>query len=200
MEIQCECGEVKMELAQFPKNSPGRLVCYCDDCQVFLHSLGRSDLLDIAGGTEVVPVYPAEAKIISGTEFLRCTRLSSNGTYRWWSSCCKTPLGNTHPKRPWLGIMHRAYNVKDPKFLEKTFGPVRSRIRGDFARGTPPDGTSPQIGFKDFLVVFPFMLKGILLGKKKNSPFVREDGSPIMEPNVLHSDEVSGIRQELGFK
>jgi hypothetical protein len=199
MQIQCECGKVKMELTHFPKNTPGRLVCYCDDCQVFMHSLGRADLLDQAGGTEVVSVYPAEAKIISGTEFLKCTRLSPNGTYRWWSSCCKTPLGNTHPKRPWLGIPHRAYNANDPKFLEKTFGPVKGRIMGKFARATPPQGTPSKIGFREILAVLPFMFKGKLLGKNSGSPFFHKNGSPIIESMVLNQSEVFAIRQSLGF-
>lgn len=199
-QIQCECGKVKMELEQFPRNTPGRLVCYCDDCQVFMHSLGRSDLLDQAGGTEVVPVYPAEARIISGVEYLKCTKLSPNGTLRWWSSCCKTPMGNTRPQRPWLGIVHRAYNVKDPKFLEKTFGPVRARIMGKFAIGVPPRGTPSKIGLREMITVLPFMFKGKVFGKGKKSPFFQENGSPIIEPVVLPKDEVLRIRENLAAK
>ena len=34
-----------------------RVVCYCDDCQAFLHYLKRADLLDAHGGTDIVQVY-----------------------------------------------------------------------------------------------------------------------------------------------
>jgi hypothetical protein len=59
MKIQCECGAFSATLNAFPKATPGRLVCYCDDCQSYLHHLGRADLLDANGGTEVIPAYPA---------------------------------------------------------------------------------------------------------------------------------------------
>jgi hypothetical protein len=198
--IQCECGKFQAELTDFPKNSPGRLACYCDDCQTYLHYLGRADLLDSAGGTEVIPVYPAEFNILKGKEVLQCLRLSPNGLNRWYTTCCKTPIGNSRPKFPWVGLIHRVYNVKDPSFLEKTFGPVRSRIQGRFAKGTPPKGTSQKLTFKDFLAVFPFLLKGAVLGKSKNSPLFHRDGvTPIVTPKILSLEERNQIRQKLGF-
>lgn len=68
MNIQCECGKFRAELEKFPKNTPGRAICYCDDCQTYLHYLGRSDLLDSAGGTQIIPVYPSEMKVLQGLD------------------------------------------------------------------------------------------------------------------------------------
>ena len=31
-EIQCQCGLFRARLKAFPGGTPGRLVCYCDDC------------------------------------------------------------------------------------------------------------------------------------------------------------------------
>jgi hypothetical protein len=200
MQIQCECGKFRAELEQFPLHTPGRLACYCDDCQVYLHYLNRADLLDAAGGTEVVPVYPAHLKILQGREVMKCLRLSPKGLDRWYAGCCKTPLGNTRPGFPWVGIAHRAYNVRDPNYLEKTFGPIKSRINGRFAKGTPPSGTASGMDFKGFLSVLPFLLRGLIMGKAKPSPFFAQDGAtPIAQPQVLPLEERNAIRRKLGF-
>jgi hypothetical protein len=200
MLIQCECGTFRARLENFPRNTPGRLACYCDDCQTFMHHLNRADLLDSAGGTEVIPVYPAEMKIIAGREVIKCLRLSPNGLYRWYASCCNTPLTNSRPGFPWSGIVHRVFSVQDPGYLDRTLGPVKSRIMGRFARGTPPSGTAANIDFKGFMTVLPFLLKGLLTGKAKHSAFFEQDGrTPIVEPLVLSLEEKSAIRTKLGF-
>ncbi|HEX7113879.1 MAG TPA: DUF6151 family protein, partial [Steroidobacter sp.] len=158
MEIRCECGAFRAQLEPFPKGTPGRFVCYCDDCQVFAHYLNREDLLDSAGGTEVIPVYPAQIEIVAGREALKCLRLSPKGLHRWYASCCNTPIANANPGLPWVGIAHRAFTVKDPGYLERTFGDVRSRVMGRFARGTPPSGTAEKVGFRGFMMALPFIL------------------------------------------
>lgn len=200
MRVQCECGKFQAELTGFPRNTPGRLACYCDDCQTYLSHLGREDLLDSAGGTEVIPVYPSEFKILDGREYLKCTHLSPNGLPRWSTTCCNTPVGNTRPGFPWVGLLHRVYTIKDPRSLETALGSIKSRIRGRFARGTPPAGTTDNLRLKDVMTVLPFILKGKLFGKSKNSPFFQPDGvTPIVEPHVLSLEERNAIRKKLGF-
>jgi hypothetical protein len=147
-----------------------------------------------------VPVYPAELKILAGREVLKCLRLSPKGLYRWYAGCCNTPVANTRPGFPWLGIVHRAYSVKDPGYLEKTFGPIKSRIQGRFAKGTPPSGTASNIDLNGFIAVLPFLLKGMLTGKAKRSPFFEKDGAtPIVQPLILSLEERNAVRQRLGF-
>lgn len=195
MHIQCECGKFRAQLEQFPHNTPGRLVCYCDDCQALLHYLNRADLLDAAGGTEVIPVYPSEIKILEGREVLKCVRLSPKGLYRWFTGCCNTPVASTRPGFPWVGMVHRVYSVQDSDYLEKTLGPIKSRIMGRFAKGTPPSGTASGIDFKGFVTVLPFLLKGALMGKAKRSPFFEQDGvTPIVHPRVLSLEERDAVR------
>lgn len=201
MQIQCECGAFRAQLRNFPNNTPGRLACYCDDCQTFAHQLNRADLLDDAGGTEIVPVYPADLQIVAGREVLKCLRLSPGGLYRWYAGCCNTPVANTKPGFPWVGLVHRVFTVKDAGYLERTFGAIKSRIMGRYARGTPPGGTAQKMDFKGFMTVLPFMLKGVLTGKAKHSPFFAEDGrTPIVPVTVLSLQERNSIRQRLGFK
>jgi hypothetical protein len=192
MEIQCECGKFRAELTQFPKNTPGRLICYCDDCQAFLHYLNRPDLLDENGGTEIIPAYPADIKILAGKDEVECVRLHSQGMYRFFTKCCHTPIANTDPKRPWAGINRRMYTVKDPNRLDQELGPVKSSIMGKYAKGTPPAGTPQTFDFKGMVTVLPFILRGKLLGKAKHSPFF-ENGESIVAPLVLTAAEPSKI-------
>ena len=71
---------------------------------------------------------------------------------------------------------------------------------GRFARGTPPGATAAGIDLKGFMTVLPFILKGMLTGKARRSPFFQQDGrTPIVEPIVLSRDETNAIRQRLGF-
>ena len=185
MRIQCDCGSFQADLTGFPRNSPGRLACYCNDCQAYLEKLGRKDLLDAYGGTEVIPVYPSEFVIASGKEHLRCNRLSRKGLNRWSATCCNSPIANTKANFPWVGILHNAYRAADPQALDR-LGPVRSRIMGKYAKGKPPFEIAERINFKAMMSVLPFLLKGKLFGKSKPNPFFKEDGTtPISEPKLL---------------
>jgi hypothetical protein len=200
MELQCECGKFRAELKVFPKNTPGRLVCYCDDCQSYLHYLKRGDLLDQNGGTEIIPAYPADIKILSGREYLNCLRISPNGMFRFSTSCCNTPIANTRPNTPWIGFLRRVYTVKDPNRLDQTLGPVRARIMGRFAKGTPPAGTPKTFNLKGFATVMPFIIKGKILKKSNPSPFFTDDGvTPIVSPHMLSKDELQTARASAGL-
>lgn len=191
MEIQCQCGEFRAKLKAFPNNTPGRLVCYCDDCQRYLRYLRRPDLLDSNAGTEVIPAYPADVDLIRGKEQLKCTRLSPAGTFRFSTSCCNTPIANTRPGEPWAGFLRCVYTAGgDAQAFDQMLGPVRSRIMGQYAQGTPPAGTPKKFNLKAVLSVMPFMVKGKLLGKAKPSPFFAADGlTPIVAPHVLTEAE-----------
>jgi hypothetical protein len=198
MEIQCECGKFRAELSKFPKSTPGRLICYCDDCQSYLHYLKRADLLDKNGGTEIIPNYPADVKIVAGKELIKCTRVVPNGMFRFATTCCNTPIANTEPNRPWAGFHRRMFTSKDPNKLEQSLGPVKSSIMGKYAKGTPPPGTPQKFSFKGMKLVLPYILKGILLKKANPSPFFR-DSEPIVPPKVLSTDELHAARTAAGL-
>ncbi len=198
MEIQCECGKFRAELTKFPQNTPGRLKCYCDDCQTYLYFLKREDLLDDNGGTEIVPAYPADIQILAGKELIKCTRLSPKGMFRFSTTCCNTPIVNTDAKRPWAGIPGPMYTRKNPNQLSQALGPIKSSIMGKFGKGTLPPGTPATFDFKGMLTVLPFILKGQFFGKSKSSPFF-ENGNPIATPKILSLDERKAARHRAGF-
>jgi hypothetical protein len=173
MQIQCECGQFKAEIKNFPKETPGRVGCYCDDCQMYAAYLNRTDILDSAGCTEIVPNYPLNISIIQGQDVLKCVRLYEKGMFRWSTTCCNTPIGNTRPKHPWMGLHAIVFNQKNKSDLGDTLGPIKSRVMGKFAKGAPAKGTPDNLDFKAIRTVMPFLLKGFLLGKSKSSPFLK---------------------------
>ena len=196
MLIKCDCGKFQAELTQFPRATPGRCVCYCDDCQIFQHHIGRADLLDKNGGTEIIPVYPVDMKIISGEKNLKGIRLSPKGLYRWTTSCCNTPVANVKPGFPWIGLMSPVFNSVKPGILQSLLGNIKSRIQGKFAKGEPPQGTSGTLSLNDFFVVFPFVMKGFLLRKAKVSPFFNGDSAtPIAPVEVLSASEFEKLKR-----
>ena len=115
-----------------------RVVCYCDDCQAFAHYLGRADLLDEHGGTDVVQVAPASLTFHRDADRIVGLRLTPKGLYRWYASCCKTPLGNTvGPAIPFVGLVAQSFRSPD-----QLFGAPVGGILGKFAIGTPPAGST----------------------------------------------------------
>src|SRR5262249_25743113 len=70
VELRCRCGEVHGWLSGAAPDRVNRVVCYCDDCQAFLHQLDRSDLLDAHGGTDIVQVAPAALRFDRGMQHI----------------------------------------------------------------------------------------------------------------------------------
>jgi hypothetical protein len=137
VELRCRCGEVHGVVKDASAETVNRVVCYCDDCQAFAHRLGRADLLDANGGTDVVQVAPASLTFDRGEAKIVGLRLSPKGLYRWYASCCNTPLGNTvTPAIPFVGIVAQAFERPD-----EDFGRPIGAILGRFAIGEPPKGS-----------------------------------------------------------
>src|SRR5690349_12747047 len=108
--LSCRCGAVAGTLRNASPKTVSHIVCYCDDCQAFLHYLQRADLLDEHAGTDIVQVAPASLTYERGLEQVAGVRLSPKGMYRWYARCCNTPLGNTMtPAIPFVGIVSQAF-------------------------------------------------------------------------------------------
>jgi hypothetical protein len=95
---------------RFALCSAYRAVCYRDDCQAYLHHLGRADLFDDHGGTDTVQVAPNTVTFERGAELIAGLQLTPKGLHRWYARCCQTPLGNTlTPTLPFIGIPWEAF-------------------------------------------------------------------------------------------
>jgi hypothetical protein len=123
-------------------------MCYCVDCQAFLHHLGRADLLAAHSGTDIVQVAPRRVTFDRGAERIVGVRLSPKGLYRWYASCCRTPLGNTRtPAFPFIGMAPEVFrSAPDAPQRDEVFGKVRGAVFGQHATGgTPKGSTRPSL-------------------------------------------------------
>lgn len=142
VEVSCRCGQVRGTVTEATPEAVNHVQCYCDDCQAYLHWLGRGDLLNAIGGSEIVQVAPAALRFNQGQERIRGVRLQAKGLHRWYASCCNTPVGNTlTPALPFVGILVQAF-AANPAQIEQAFGPARGGMFGKFAVGEAPKGST----------------------------------------------------------
>lgn len=156
--LACRCGKFRGIARGMSAGAGCRVVCYCDDCQRYAHLLGgESPVLDAHGGTDIFQTSPARLEILQGIDRLACLRLSDKGPLRWYTDCCKTPIGNTPATRlaPFVGLVHSCMAVR-PQELDRLLGPVQLRVMGRFALGDTT-GLDAHEGFP-----FSYMLRMIL--------------------------------------
>jgi hypothetical protein len=87
------------------------------------------------------------------------------------------------------------YTAGDPQLLDRTFGKIRARIMGKFAKGPVPPGTPDKVNFFSVIAILPFMLKGKLCSKGKPSPFFTANWTPLVQPKVLSKEEREELRK-----
>lgn len=129
--IQCACGALQGELEVSSASQGNRLVCHCRDCQAFAHFLQKpEEILGAAGGTDIFQTAPGRLRLTHGAEHLACMRLSERGLVRWYSSCCKTPIGNTGatPKLAFVGLIRAGLVPRDDEQLTQLVGPPKSHV------------------------------------------------------------------------
>jgi len=137
-DLRCRCGEVRAVLKNPSPPTVNRITCYCDDCQAYAHQLGRADLLNIHGGTDIVQVAPASLTFLQGQDRITGLRLSPKGLYRWYARCCNTPVGNTvNPSLPFVGLVAQSF-ASDRQEPDQLFGEPVGAILGKYAVGEVP--------------------------------------------------------------
>ncbi|WP_437679234.1 DUF6151 family protein [Sorangium sp. So ce131] len=200
VELQCRCGKVHGWLRGASPSAVNRAVCYCDDCQAFAHHLGRADLLDEHGGSDIVQVAPSMVSFDRGSELAAAVRLTPKGLYRWYASCCKTPLGNmVSPRLPFLGIASELLQkAPSARPLDEVVGAPRGAILGKFAIGEPPPG-SVKPNVRLLAHVTRKLLGWTLRGKGWPHPFFdRASGNPKHPVTVLSTAERDALRPLCG--
>jgi hypothetical protein len=114
--LRCRCGHVRGVARDVSPSAGFRLVCYCKDCQAFAHfhahvpekwtpvfrkghaPIKIPDVLDAAGGTDILQMPPGRMTITAGTDALRCLRFSEK-VFRWYADCCKRRSPTAPPAR-----------------------------------------------------------------------------------------------------
>jgi hypothetical protein len=195
---RCRCGAVEAQVSNAAAGTVNRIVCYCDDCQAFAHHLGRADLLDGHAGTDIVQVAPAAVKFTRGQERIAGVRLSPKGLYRWHTTCCNTPIGNTvAPRIPFVGFVAQTFD-HDAQRADAVFGNPTGGFLGRYAIGDVPKkwhGMNLRIVVRAMLRVLGWKLTG----KTWPHPFFdRATGAPVYPLRVIALDERQALRAKCG--
>jgi hypothetical protein len=166
-----------------------RFVCYCKDCQAFARFLGRSDVLDSAGGTDIFQMPPARVELAEGTDALRCVSLSKR-VLRWYAGCCRTPIGNTaaDPRFPIVAIIH-SFMDHEGYPRDETLGPPVCRIYERSATGPLPPNAPPPPSLGVFGRRASKLLVWWIRGLNRPTPFFDDrTKAPRALPQVVPND------------
>jgi hypothetical protein len=197
-ELRCRCGEVRGFVADASPRTVNRIVCYCDDCQAFAHRIGRADLLDPHGGSDIVQVAPASVTFVQGQDRIVGLRLTPKGLFRWYTRCCHTPVGNTlSPAIPFVGIIAHGFDHGSQR-SDAVFGKPLGAIFGKYAVGEAPAG-STRMNLPLMLRAIRMVLGWRLRGQAWPHPFVaRDTRAPIYQVTVLSQAERAALRPLCG--
>lgn len=191
--VRCRCGQFEGQLGS-PERA-GRAVCYCRDCQAFARFVGEPErILDAAAGTDIIATSPRFLRIARGQQQLRCMSLSEKGLLRWYTACCRTPIGNTprDPKMSYVGLVHSCL-AATPGELDAAFGPPRVALNTASASGTVK-GT-PWATLGAMLKIIRNVAGSRLGGKYRDNPFfVPGTAQPLASPQVLTAAERAALR------
>lgn len=192
--LRCQCGLLQGQVDT--SYTVCHCVCYCKDCQAFAHFLGEPQrTLDHLGGTEIVQISPQAVLITQGYDQLACVRLSPRGMLRWYSACCRTPIGNTLPscKIAFVGLVSTCLDSEKPSLAE-SFGPVRIWANSKSAQGKAPANSWHML---PALARFVSIVAGARLkGSYHPTPFFTTRGQPVAEPQVLSLAERRAVTPE----
>jgi len=193
--IKCTCGQVRGRLARQAKIT--RCLCYCKSCQAFARFLKRDhEILDSAGGTDIVQTLPAWVHIDQGMEHLACMRLSEKGIFRWYTSCCNTPIGNTAgtARLSFVGLIHNCLESEGEN-LDESFGPVTVVVNTESAIGSPRPGEKGKLAGLFSVLLRAFTAR--LNGKYRQTPFFDAGtNTPVVTPRILSRQEARDLQSQ----
>ncbi len=183
LRLRCRCDRVRGVALDMSPSSGFRFVCYCTDCQTFARFLGRDDVLEPAGGTDIFQMPPGRVRLTTGHEALRCVRLSPK-VLRWYADCCRTPIGNTAaiPAFPIVGVIHSFIDISD-RPRDAVLGRPLCRIFEHSATGPLPPNGPPAPSVSMFARRASKLLRWWLRGLARPTPFFDErTGAPRAVP------------------
>ncbi|MFC4347426.1 DUF6151 family protein [Kordiimonas lipolytica] len=196
--VSCTCGKVKGVIHGLSAASSNHVQCPCKGCQSYAHYLGRAaDMLDEAGYSNIFQIDPVTFEIKEGLEHLACVRMTPKGPLRWYTDCCKTPLGNTLPKGgvPFLGVLPicTGYKGTDQAVVEMV-GPVRA-----VANEKRPQTLAEKLKVWGMLAhLMRLLLWWRIRGGKSWKPFFDKDTlRPIRKPITISKAESKALAEKV---
>ena len=194
--LQCTCGTVQGTLDL--TGGVNRVICYCRDCQAFAHYLGREEsYLNEHGGSDIVQTSPYRLTFTAGMEQLRSVRLKPDGMLRWYTGCCKTPVGNTLANYKWsfIGLTRPIFAAEEGAGFDALIGQVGKHVNTDSAKGEL--NATPSHPIRGFINILAKMLLLRLNRRYRNTPFFDVAGKPLAEPHVLDVGEQTKLYERV---
>lgn len=184
--LRCKCGHMRGTAEDVSPSTGLRFVCYCTDCQTFARFLGRPEVLDSAGGTDIFHMPAGRVKLTAGADALRCLCLSTK-VLRWYADCCRTPIANTArgPRFPIVAVIHSFMDHEgDGRSRDEVLGPPLCRIYERSAIGPLPKSAPPRPSLRVILARrAAILLRTYFRGLGRPSAFFDErTGAPRAEP------------------
>jgi Family of unknown function (DUF6151) len=191
--LRCRCGHVRGVASEVSPHSGFRIVCNCKDCQAFVRFLDRPDVLDTAGGTDIFQMPAGHVRLTTGTNTVRCLRLSTRGVFRWYTDCCRTPIANTaaSARFPVAALIHSFIDPEaSSRFRDDVLGPPLCRIYERSAAGPLPPAAPAPRSFGLFVHRASMILGWWMRGLARPSAFFEDDANaPRSVPRVLTPSE-----------
>ena len=182
--LRCACGALR---GRFDATGGvgNRHLCYCDDCQAYARWLGRDDVMNARGGTDIIQTWPARVRLdVAGPPLARM-KLSEKGLNRWYAACCRTPVANTmsSARLPFTGLMRQVVDADDAQ-INAIFGATHG-IQGRYAIGGCPPDADASASFGVIARSVSTLARGAWSGAHQPSPFFGADGQPSLPALVL---------------
>lgn len=187
--VRCQCGAWRGEIAG--GGISNHAICYCTDCRAYARLLGRDDLLDAHGGTEVVQMSPARLRITAGADQLASVRLTEKGLLRWYAACCNTPIGNM-PATSAVPIMGFIHAVLTPDRIDRDFGERRIIAFAASAIGATKLRDHGVIG--GIARMLWIAGSGRVHGDHRHNPLFDQHGKPLVMPQIVDAAILSQLK------
>src|SRR5262245_8730833 len=112
-------------------------------------------------------------KLTAGTDMMRCLRFSGK-IFRWYTDCCRTPVGNTAgPRFPLVGLIHSFMSPEaDGHSRDEVLGLPVCRILERSAIGPLPPNAAPPPSLSVFVLRGSRLLGWWLRGLGRPTPFL----------------------------
>lgn len=196
LQLHCRCGRVRGTAVEVAPQSGFRFICYCKHCQGFARFLGRPDVLDAVGGTDIFQMPGGRVKLTAGMGAIRSLSFSGK-VLRWYTDCCRTPIGNTAASAgfPVVAIIHSFMSVRvGERSRDEVLGLPLCRIHEKSAIGPLPPDAPPAASFRVSGYRTSKLLGWWMKGLGRPNPFFDgKTGAPLSSPRRLTASERAAL-------
>lgn len=191
---RCRCGHVAGTVLDVSPRTVNHAICYCRDCRAYARWLGKLELLDSAGGSDIVQAALGRVRFSEGLDALACMRLSPKGMHRWYADCCRTPVGNTMLGLPFIGLAASFLDPARPRPLEASCGPAVA-IQEQSATGPVPGGVHRLAQVRSIAHAARLFATWMVTGAARPTPLFDDAiRTPRVTPRVLSREERDALR------